>query len=52
MKINESEEKRMKNSVVQNFVDEKGHRSELIITSEGNEKVNLKPNYKLQRPES
>lgn len=42
----------MKNSVVQDFVDEKGHKSELIITSDGEERVNLKPNYKLQRPES
>ena len=42
----------MKNSVVQDFVDEKGHKSELVITSAGNGKVNLKPNYKLQRPES
>lgn len=42
----------MKNSITQDFVDEKGHKSEMIITSENNEKVNLKPNYKLQRPES
>lgn len=42
----------MKNSVTQNFVDEKGHKSEIIITSNSNEKVNLKPNYKLQSPES
>ena len=42
----------MKNSVTQNFVDEKGHKSQMIITSTGNEKVDLKPNYKLQRPES
>lgn len=42
----------MKNSVTQDFVDEKGHKSEMIITSNSNEKVNLKPNYKLQRPES
>lgn len=42
----------MKNSVVKNFIDEKGHKSELIITSDNNEEVNLKPNYKLQRPES
>lgn len=42
----------MKNSVTQNFVDEKGNNSELIITSTTNDKVNLKPNYKLQRPES
>lgn len=42
----------MKNSVTQNFVDEKGHKSELIITSNTEEKVILKGNYKLQRPES
>jgi len=42
----------MKNSVTQDFVDEKGHNSQMIITSDGNEKVNLKANYKLQRPES
>ena len=42
----------MKNSVVQNFVDENGKKSEMIITSNNDEKVTLKPNYKLQRPES
>ena len=42
----------MKNSVTQNFVDEKGHKSEMIITSESEKNVNLKPNYKLQRPAS
>ena len=42
----------MKNSVVQDFVDEKGKKSEMIITSDTDEKVDLKPNYKLQRPES
>ena len=42
----------MKNSVTQNFVDEKGHKSEMIITSNSDEKVILKGNYKLQRPES
>ena len=42
----------MKDSVVHNFVDEKGKNSEMIITSNNNEKINLKPNYKLQRPES
>ena len=42
----------MKNSVVLDFVDEKGRKSEMIITSDTDEKVNLKPNYKLQRPES
>jgi len=42
----------MKNSVVHNFVDEKGKNSEMIISSESSKKINLKPNYKLQRPES
>lgn len=42
----------MKNSVTQNFVDEKGHKSEMIITSNTDERVILKGNYKLQRPES
>ena len=42
----------MKNRVVQDFVDEKGRKSEMIITSDTDEKVDLKPNYKLQRPES
>lgn len=42
----------MKNSVTQNFVDEKGNKSEMIITSTDSEKLILKGNYKLQRPES
>ena len=42
----------MKNSVVYDFVDEKGNKSEMQITSNSDEKINLKPNYKLQRPES
>ena len=42
----------MKNSVTQDFVDEKGHKSEMIITSDSDKSVNLNPNYKLQRPES
>mgnify|MGYP003421548910 CR=1 FL=1 len=42
----------MKNSVTQDFIDEKGQKSELIITSNNDEKVMLKGNYKLQRPES
>ena len=42
----------MKNSMTQNFVDEKGHKSEMIITSNSDEQVMLKGNYKLQRPES
>ncbi len=42
----------MKNSVVHDFVDEKGKKSEMIITSDNSEKIILKPNYKLQRPKS
>jgi len=42
----------MKNSVTHNFVDEKGHKSEMIITSNTEESVLLKGNYKLQRPET
>ncbi len=42
----------MKNSITQNFVDEKGQKSSMVITSTNEEKVNLKPNYKLQRPDS
>lgn len=42
----------MKNSVTQNFVDEKGNKSEMIITSNTDERVILKGNYKLQRPDS
>ena len=41
----------MKNSIVEDFVDEKGNKSEIIITSTNNGKVNLKTNYKLQSPE-
>ena len=41
----------MKNSVTQDFVDEKGNKAELIITSNGDRKINLKSNYKLQTPE-
>lgn len=42
----------MKNSVTQNFIDEKGQQSELIITSNTDEKIILKGNYRLQKPES
>lgn len=42
----------MKKSITQDFIDEKGQKSELIITSNNDEKVTLKGNYKLQRPES
>lgn len=41
----------MKNTIVEDFVDEKGTKSEIIITSKGNEKINLNPKYKLQAPE-
>jgi hypothetical protein len=41
----------MKNSVTQNFIDEKGQKSEMIITSTNEEKIILKGNYKLQRPD-
>lgn len=40
----------MKNSIKEDFVDEQGHKSEIIITSNDNEQLNLKSNYKLQRP--
>ena len=40
----------MKNNTI-DFVDEKGNKSEMIITSNGEGKINLKPNYKLQTPE-
>ena len=42
----------MNNNITKNFVDEKGENAELILTSNDDKKVNLKPNYKLQRPES
>ena len=42
----------MKNNITRDFVDEKGNKSEMILTSNDNERINLKPNYKLQRPES
>ena len=41
----------MKNSVTQDFIDEKGQKSEMIITSTNEEKIILKGNYKLQRPD-
>ena len=34
------------------FVDEKGNESQIINTSDDNSTVNLKANYKLQRPET
>ena len=42
----------MKKNINVDFVDEKGNKSELIITSTNNETVDLKQNYKLQRPTS
>ena len=39
-------------SITQNFVDEKGRKSEMIITSNTEDVVSLKGNYKLQRPDS
>ena len=42
----------MKKNIVKDFVDEKGYNSELILTSCNEEKISLKPNYKLQRPSS
>ena len=42
----------MKNNVTKNFVDEKGENAELILTSNDDKAINLKPNYKLQRPET
>ena len=42
----------MKKNIVKSFVDEKGNNSELILTSSNDEKISLKPNYKLQRPAS
>ena len=36
----------------QDFIDEKGNNSEMIITSEDTQTINLKKNYKLQRPDS
>ena len=42
----------MKNNITRNFIDEAGNKSEITITANNNEKVNLSPKYKLQRPES
>ena len=42
----------MKNSITHDFVDEKGNPSEIIITGNNDKIVNLKPNYKLQRPDT
>jgi len=42
----------MNNNITKNFVDERGNKTELILTSNDTKKVNLKNNYKLQRPDS
>lgn len=42
----------MNKNITKSFVDEKGESAELILTSNDEKKVNLKANYKLQRPES
>ena len=42
----------MKNNFKEEFVDEKGNKSEIILTSTDNEKIKLDKHYKLQRPES
>ena len=42
----------MKGNITKDFVDESGNKSEITITSNNDEKINLSPNYKLQRPNS
>ena len=42
----------MKKDITKDFVDEAGNNSEITITSDSNEKIDLGPKYKLQRPES
>ena len=42
----------MNKNITRDFVDEQGNEAELILTSNDNAKINLKSNYKLQRPES
>lgn len=42
----------MKNNITKNFVDEKGENTELVLTSSDDRTINLKNNYKLQRPET
>lgn len=42
----------MENNITKDFVDEVGNKSEITITPNNNEKINLSPNYKLQRPSS
>ena len=41
----------MKNTIKEEFIDEKGNKSEIIITKENDKKLNWKANYKLQVPE-
>ena len=42
----------MKNNIKEEFIDEKGNKTEMIITSKDDQEINLKQNYKLQRPDS
>lgn len=42
----------MKGNITRDFVDESGNKSEITIISNNDEKINLSPNYKLQRPNS
>ena len=42
----------MNNNITKSFVDDKGNKTEMILTSNDTSKVTLKANYKLQRPES
>lgn len=42
----------MKNNITKDFVDEKGENTELVLTSSDDRTINLKNNYKLQRPET
>lgn len=42
----------MKNDIKRDFVDEAGNKAELQMKSYDTERVNLSPNYKLQRPSS
>ena len=41
----------MNNNITKSFVDDKGNKTEMILTSNDTSKVTLKANYKLQRPE-
>ncbi len=42
----------MKNTITEDFVDEKGEKSQLIITPSSEHAIKLAANYKLQKPES